>query len=176
MKLAEEDPFPKLKTKRIHENDLIALRDLGLKEHNDFFERNSFYKDPYLDCMKAIVFCGRAATHYYKENDKEGEDHGKIGYWCYDLCLFYLDSKDKSFPQHIKKIVKKGHKGKDVVIRKRLIQSEDHFPDNIYQALKPFKSDPKFDRDAITNGALIGLWPEYLFKKTILTGIFGSYW
>lgn len=146
---------------KIYKKDLRALRDLALKEHNEFFIRNPHLKKPYSNSLIGICLCQGAAWHYL---DPEN------GIKDFDIWHFYKERKKAAFPYRAKKVNKIGYKNKWIDYLKRAISKSVYkefpsAPDKIilqYLLQKNTKTK-KF----LLKKPVIGLYPESIFSKVI---------
>lgn len=155
-------------TERLYEpltiKDLEKLKELGLKEHEEFFERNPHLKEAYYNSLIGIALCQGAASHYLNP---------KVGIKDFDIWHFYVEDENTNFPNRAKKSIENGYKGRRIDFLKRAI------PKNIYQK---YPDDPEkvimeylFQRDTKTKNlllqkAIIGLYPDKIFSKVLWEG------
>jgi len=145
-------------------NDLKKLKDLGFKEHEEFFKRNPHLKEAYYNSLIGIVLCQGAASHYINPN---------VGIKDFDIWHFYVEDENINFPYRAHKIIENGHKGMPIDFLKRAI------PKRIYQL---YPNDPikiimeyLFERNTKTKNfllkkAIIGLFPDNIFGKVLWEG------
>jgi len=148
----------------INKKDLRKLRDLALKEHHAFFDRNPHLKKPYLNSLIGICLCQGAAGHYLDQ---------KIGIKDFDIWHFYKESNHDAFPYRFRKVNKIGYKNKWIDYLKRAISKSvckefPSAPDKIilqYLLRKNTKT-----KKLLLQQPIIGLYPESIFSKIIRRG------
>lgn len=140
------------------------LKDLGLKEHEEFFKRNPHLKDAYYNSLIGIVLCQGAASHYLNP---------KVGIKDFDIWHFYVENENVNFPYRAHKRIKKGYIGRPIDFLKRAISKR------IYQL---YPNDPGkvimeylLERNTVTKKLLlkkpvIGLFPDNIFGKVLWEG------
>lgn len=139
--------------------DLPRLRQLALKEHEDFFRRNKHLKRAFYDGLIAICLCQGAAAHYFDT---------RVGVKDFDIWHFYWESEEIQFPYRAHKRIQRGYKGKAVDFLKRAIPTK----------LKSYKDPGEIvlayllEKDTKTKKLLlekpvISLHPEGIFAKVI---------
>lgn len=155
-------------TERIYttltKKDLEHLKELALKEHENFFVRNPHLKDAYYTSLIGICLCQGAASYYI---------NSKVGIKDFDIWHFYLNNESIAFPYRAHKRIINGYKGRPIDFLKRAI------PKNLYE-LYPGESDKiileyLLERNTKTKKlllekAIISLFPDEIFGKVIWRG------
>lgn len=149
---------------RLTREDLERLKELALREHEEFFKRNPHLKDAFSNSLIGICLCQGAALHYLNP---------KVGIKDFDIWHFYLENESTTFPYRALKRDKNGYKGRPIDFIKRVI------PKRIYES---YLNDPKqiileylLERNTRTKKLLlekpiVGLFPDKIFGKPIWEG------
>lgn len=145
-------------------NDLEHLKELSLKEHDAFFERNSHLRTAYYGSLIGICLCQGAASHYLDP---------KVGVADWDIWHFYIEDRKTNFPYRAHKRIDNGYRGKSVDFLKRAISKE------IYDSCssRPERTIMKYllERNTKTKRkllekAIIGLYPNALLGRVLWKG------
>jgi hypothetical protein len=140
----------------LEKGDLQQLRDLALREHDDFFKRNPHLKRSYHNSLIGICLCQGAALHYL--------DH-KTGIADFDIWHFYLVDDRQNFPYRAHKVDKQGYRGIKIdylkrAIPRKLYLSNDRKPE---KAIVEFIRTRKTKTKTLLDKAIIGLYPADSF-------------
>ncbi|HML04027.1 MAG TPA: hypothetical protein VK487_11740 [Candidatus Bathyarchaeia archaeon] len=145
-------------------NDLKQLRELALREHESFFERNPHLKHAYHGSLIGMFLCQGAASHYLNPT---------VGLRDFDIWHFYVGSSEISFPYRAHRKVEDGYKGRSIDFLKRSI-SKDVFascsgrPDRTLMKYL-LERNTKTKRELLKK-AIIGLYPNVLFARVLWKG------
>jgi hypothetical protein len=145
-------------------DDLKQLKELALKEHEQFLKRNLHLEKAYRNSLIAICLCQGAASHYINP---------MIGVKDFDIWHFYVESEIIPFPYRAWKKVENGYKGKPIDFLKRAIPRriyENHIdkPDQV--VLEYLLARDTLTKKLLLKKAIIGLFPDGIFGKILWKG------
>jgi len=145
-------------------SDLEQLKELALKEHEKFFERNPHLKSAYYYSLIGICLCQGAASHYLNP---------AVGVKDFDVWHFYVEHKEINFPYRARKRIESGYKGKPIDFLKRSV-SEDVYDSCLGH---PEKTIMKYllgrntkTKRLLLKKAIVGLFPNFLFGRVLWKG------
>jgi len=144
-------------------HDLEKLRQLGLKEHEDFFQRNPQLRTAYFDSLIAVCLCQGAATHYLKPIEYPRLKD-------FDIWHFYCESPNTGFPYRAHKRLEKAYMDRPVdflkrAIPKEIVESHTYQPEKIIMSyLQQRNTETK---RLLLQKSIIGLHPERIFAQVL---------
>ena len=145
-------------------NDLEKLKELALREHEEFFERNPHLKSALYNSLIGICLCQGAASHYLNP---------KVGIKDFDIWHFYVEDNNIAFPHRAHKRIENGYKSKPIDFLKRAIpkyiyNSYTNAPERIIMSYL-FKRNTK-TKNLLLKKAIIGLFSDKIFNKVLWKG------
>lgn len=155
-------------TERIYDpltkKDLEELKNIALREHEDFFKRNPHLKSPFHDSLIGVCLCQGAASHYLNP---------KVGIKDFDIWHFYLKNESTPFPYRAHKRIENGYKGRPIDFLKRAIPRP--ISDSYFNEADQIILDYLLERNTPTKKlllkkAIIGLFPNKILGKVIWNG------
>ena len=149
---------------RLTEHNLEQLKELALKEHKEFFERNPHLKNIYCNSLIGICLCQGAASHYLNPN---------VGIKDFDIWHFYVENTSTNFPYRAHKRIETGYKGKPIDFLKRAISKEiyDSFSNEPKQVIIEYLLERNTNtKKLLLKKAIIGLYPNEIFGKVLWKG------
>lgn len=145
-------------------NDLEQLKELALREHKNFFERNSHLKSAYCDSLVGIFLCQEAASHYLNPT---------VGVKDFDIWHFYVENIEISFPYRAHKRIEDGYKGRPIDFLKRSISKDilDSCSGQSDRTLMKYllERNTKTKRELLEK-AIVCLFPDVLFARVLWKG------
>lgn len=148
----------------ITKNDLKNLRDLALKEHEDYFERNPHLRDAYHNSLIGICLCQGAASHCLDTS---------VGIKDFDIWHFYIEDKSVTFPHRGHKKILSGYNDKPIDFLKRVIPRDIHesFSDDPGQIIREYLLQRNTaTKKELLKKAVIGLFPDRIFGTVLWKG------
>ena len=151
-------------------HDIEQLKEIALKEHEKFFERNPRLKEAYYNSLIGICLCQGAASHYLNP---------EVGIKDFDIWHFYTENNTTRFSCRRPKKLKlpNGYRGKPIDFLKRAIPSDIYnsnfgSPGQIIMNYL-FEKNTK-TKTLLLKKAIIGLYPDEIFNKILWKGeLFG---
>ena len=145
-------------------NDLDQLKELALREHEEFFERNPHLKFAYHGSLIGVCLCQGAASHYLNP---------KVGIKDFDIWHFYLENESTAFPYRAHKRIENGYKDRPIDFLKRAIPKHicEFYPNEPEQIILRYLLDRNTPtKRLLLEKAIIGLFPNKIFDKVIWEG------
>jgi len=147
---------------RLNTHDLEQLKELGLREHKEFFKRNPHLKVAYYNSLVGIFLCQGGASYYLNYPNSSLKD--------FDIWHFYIESGSLNFPYRAHKTLKNSYKGKNIDFLKRAIPGHmcNSFPKDPAQIVMRClcERDTK-TKKLLLQKPIIGVFPEDIFGKVI---------
>jgi hypothetical protein len=145
-------------------DDLRQIRELALKEHEQFFRRNPHLRRTYFNSLAAICLCQGAASHYLNP---------RIGIKDFDIWHFYVENERINFPYRAWKRIENGYKGKTVdflkrAITRRLFEAYPNDPARVIREYMLMRNTQT--KKLLLKKAVIGLFPDEIFGKVLWKG------
>lgn len=148
----------------ISERDLLALKDFGIREHEEFFKRNSYLKKDFYRSLAGICLCQGAALHYLNQ---------KTGIKDFDVWHFYANNENVTLRCRRPKRIKNAYMGRDIDFLKRAIPKNIFalFPNNLEKIIMSFLLERNTkSKNLLLKKAVIGLYPNNIFAKILWKG------
>jgi hypothetical protein len=145
-------------------DDLRQLKELALKEHDDFFRRNPHLEKAYRNSLIAICLCQGAALHYINPT---------VGVKDFDIWHFYIENESTPFPYRAWKRIENGYRGKPIDFLKRAIPRhiyEKHIDEPDRAVLEYLLARNTITKRLLLKKAIIGLYPDKIFSKILWRG------
>jgi hypothetical protein len=141
-------------------HDLERLKELAVREHEDFFKRNPHLKRAFYDSLIGICLCQGAASHFLNP---------KVGIKDFDIWHFYVEDNRSYFPYRAHKRIENGYKGKPIDFLKRAIPTHTYNANASEQTIMNylFERNTKTKR-LLLEKAIIGLFPANIYGKNHL--------
>lgn len=143
---------------RLTMHDLEQLKELALKEHEEFFKRNPHLKS-YYNSLIGMCLCQGAASHYLNPT---------VGIKDFDIWHFYTANNSINFPYRAHKRINNGYKNKPIdflkrAIPKHLYDSYRNYPEQII--MKYLLDRNNNTKKLLLEKAIIGLFPDKIADK-----------
>jgi hypothetical protein len=145
-------------------HDLEKLKELALREHEEFFERNPHLKSVFYNSLIGICLCQGAASHYLNP---------KVGIKDFDIWHFYCEDNSIAFPYRAHKSIEKGYKGKPIDFLKRAIPKYicDSYPNDPEQIIIGYLLERNTKtKNLLLEKAIVGLFPDKILGKVLWKG------
>jgi len=145
-------------------DDLERLKEIGLKEHEEFFKRNPHLRSAFYETLIGIFLCQGAASHFVNPS---------VGIKDFDIWHFYVEHDSINFPYRAHRRIEHGYKNRPIDFLKRAIPRGifNSFPNDPEKVVMTYLLEKNtISKNMLLKKAIIGLYPDKIFGKVIWRG------